>query len=163
MTRCARSLHWTSHRYYKWLQTQQQTQIPQSKNNSHLHIMKVSKCPQSALSASNKLSTNLTLPRSLGSSRWAILNQHKFYNLHKFYHVHKLKAMCHSIKTNSVVIVDTYLLVSDVNFAFKDVSRIPCLVLAMSNIVWAHTTDCGILPGKLAEVHMYYKYRSIRM
>ena len=55
--------------------------------------------------------------------------------------------------------------ISDVNFAFKDASRIARLLLATSNIVPAHSIDCYILPGKLAiaEVHVYYTYCIVLM
>ena len=137
ITRYAHLLRWTSHKYYKWLQTQQQTQILQ-KRGKHKHLVKISKCPQSALSTSNELPTNLTSPVSLGSRRWAILN------LHKFYHLHELTPMCRSIQTNTYGHVHIHF---DANFAFRDVSRIPRLLLATWNIVPAHIADCDILPG----------------
>ena len=86
--------------------------------------------------------TNLTLPMLLASSRWAILN------LHKFYYLHELKATCRNIQNEQAGIVDTFPFISDVNFAFRDVSRLPRLLLAMSNIVRAqsakHSADCDI-------------------
>ena len=46
--------------------------------------------------------------------------------------------------------------VPDVSFAFRDVSRIPRLLLATSIVVPAHSADCDILPGELAKVHVLY-------
>ena len=104
-------------------------EIPQEQKQ-HKHLVWVSKCPQSALSASNELPTNLTSPVLLGSSHWAIPN------LHKFYHLHELKATCCSIQTNGVVLwTRSHSFLHDVNFAFRDVLRIPRLLLATSNIV----------------------------
>ena len=76
----------------------------------------------------------------------------------QFYHLHELKAMCHIIYPNEwwdIVSVDTFLFTSDVNLAFRDVSRVhaPCtLLVAKSYIVPAHSADCDILPGELAKV-----------
>ena len=161
MARYARSLRWTSHKYYKWLQTQQQKQYYKTKSNINTYSLSLqTSAATNSLPATpcqqrtpyQSYIANVTGIESLGNTEPAQILLPARTQSHMLY----------EYPNERCVIVDRFPFISDVILVFRDVCRIPRLLLAASNIVPAHSADCDTSPSELAEVHMYYPYCSIR-